>query len=176
MGTVAMRTGPRAWTLTAAAFVVLAGGACGHAYYDVDQVRDAYSKRFTCPGDRIEAKQRADLALAPADSLLALASAREAPPPDVSADPGRLALWNERHEGEAARRAEQADRLRGFYRRFDLYEVTGCGAPVLYACETITVDPVDRAAGPATKERACHPVESLSGGSDPPRVVAHAHD
>ena len=82
--------------------------------------QEAFTREFSCPGDRVAVVPRPEV-----DVFTKMSgSAPAQPPPDVAADRGRLAVWNEdRAKSEA------------FYRaRFKAYEVSGCGKSALYAC------------------------------------------
>jgi len=78
--------------------------------------RESFSESNTCPPDRIEVRARSDVKNS---DLLP----RGEPPPDIKADPGRRAMWEE----EQARRAKSADGC-------TIYEARGCGQQTLLCC------------------------------------------
>ena len=73
--------------------------------------RTQFSQDATCPEDRVAVRET-PLVLTPVE-----------PPPDVAADPQRLAMWQARDAEQ--RRAKQSDRY---------YVVSGCGASHVYRC------------------------------------------
>jgi hypothetical protein len=98
---------------------ILSGLALGGCESVLDGSKDEFSKEFTCPLDRIEARPRPDLR----PSSLNGDRATD-PPKDIAADPDRRRMWQTDHETMMAR--EDA--------RDDVFELRGCGRHVLYAC------------------------------------------
>jgi hypothetical protein len=82
-------------------------------------VRERFALDHSCPEERVSAHERSDVK--PSDILLAH---DEQPPPEVAADPQRLAMWRDRNRAQA----ERWDDDHG------VYEVQGCGAAGVYAC------------------------------------------
>jgi hypothetical protein len=79
--------------------------------------REAFSKEFTCPADRVEVRERPDVKM----SMLRETSK---PPADVAADPGRLAMWN----AEQEKSRTNADGL------CEMFEARGCNQQTLMCC------------------------------------------
>ena len=79
--------------------------------------REKFSNEVTCPEERVEVRERSDLT----PSML---RAQVPPPPDVAADPGRLAMWKAKEE-ESNENADQA---------CDMFEARGCGKQSLVCC------------------------------------------
>jgi hypothetical protein len=82
----------------------------------LDGSKRNFSSEFTCPIERVDAHPRPDLH----PSSLEGAS----PPADIAADPGRLKMWRDRQA--------KSNELRDS--NDDIFELTGCGHHVLYAC------------------------------------------
>ncbi len=96
------------------ASLVLTTAACqGKA----DGVRERFSASFTCPADRVEVRERADVT----PSMLRV---REELPADIKADPGRLAMWREKQA-----KSDQASDS-----SCEMFEARGCGKQSLYCC------------------------------------------
>jgi len=72
---------------------IVATLACAACQGPVDTARQTFSQRHSCPLDRLEARERADVGAYP----LVWGTGRE-PPPAVKADPGRLAVSPTRAE------------------------------------------------------------------------------
>ncbi|HEY1557936.1 MAG TPA: hypothetical protein VGF94_24070 [Kofleriaceae bacterium] len=89
---------PRRLLALVAATVAVA--ACAFDARARPEVRSDFVRDATCPADRVTVAQ----ASAPA------------PPPDVAADPGRLAVWNDQP------------------RQHHEYVARGCGQELRYAC------------------------------------------
>ena len=100
-------------------FLALAacGGACAKAPDDVlvDQAARIFERQTSCPTDRLQIHH--------AEVRLAGLLEPEAPPAEVAADAGRLAVWNETRDRELA----------GFD-RLTAVDVTGCGSHATYFC------------------------------------------
>ena len=87
--------------------------------------KQEFSKKYSCPDDRVTVKERGDIDPA---TLLYPPSADEAPPDEVKNDPGRLAKWQADHK-------EQRETVEAGYRRsYQIYEASGCDHAVLLAC------------------------------------------
>ncbi len=92
------------------AFTLCLVVGCEHSV--TDDAKEYFSAENTCPLERVEARERTDLK----DSTFRTT----APPKDVAADPGRLAMW---HEQQASR-----DRV------YRIVQVRGCDKHVVYEC------------------------------------------
>jgi hypothetical protein len=79
--------------------------------------REKFSQELTCPAERVEVRERSDLK----PSML---YPQVSPPPDIAADPGRLAMW----KAEQEKRDENADEA------CDLFEARGCNQQSLVCC------------------------------------------
>jgi hypothetical protein len=79
--------------------------------------RDHFASDFTCPNERVTVTARKDLA------AVDLAVRPEAPPKDIAADPGRLAIWQK----AAAQRA-------AYYDGKSVIQARGCEHEVFYIC------------------------------------------
>ncbi len=84
--------------------------------------RESFAHEFTCPSERVTVTPRKDLVGAD------LAVRQEAPPKDIAADPGRLAVWQK----EAARR-------RADYDGTSVIQARGCEHELLYVCGDLRV-------------------------------------
>lgn len=87
-----------------------------------DGAREQVSKAIACPLDRVTAKERPDL-----DAWqLRMGNVPELPaPPDVAADPQRLAMWKEQQQAKLARPS-------GY--RGVVIEVSACGSTLMMDC------------------------------------------
>jgi hypothetical protein len=99
---------------TLAVFAALLAGGCKNV---VEGAKDEFSKEFTCPLDRVEARARPELHRSDLES-------QPTPPKDIAADPARLKMWQEQQAKVNAARDSQDD----------IVELRGCGHQVLYAC------------------------------------------
>ena len=86
--------------------------------------REHFSKDLTCPEDRVEVRERADVK---ASAWMRV----ETPPADVAADPERLKMWQAKQD-ERRSYEESSDAI---------FEAKGCGAQKLYACHRHNKDP-----------------------------------
>lgn len=87
---------------------------------------EQFAVKHSCPEERVTVRERDDLRW----STIARPPAQRAkptPPPDVSADPGRLAKWT---KDNAARETSFDETLDGF----DVFEVSGCDQRELMGC------------------------------------------
>jgi hypothetical protein len=100
------------WSI-ASIFLVLSASACQSLD---DGARDEFAGHFTCPKERVEVRSRPDL------NSYDLTWGRAQPPPDVAADPQRLALWKEKQQDSRSRGSDP------------VFELRGCGHSVLYHC------------------------------------------
>lgn len=82
--------------------------------------RETFSLQFSCPEERLAVTARADV-----DAYaLRFASAMPKPPPEVSVDPARLAVWQ-----------RDQDRARAAWNgRFTAFQVRGCEHQETYLC------------------------------------------
>lgn len=79
--------------------------------------QEDFTRAYSCPKERVTATPRPDL------SAYDLAVGPNKPPPDVAADPGRLAEWKK----------QQADVAAG-YRGEVVIQVSGCGHEAYDLC------------------------------------------
>ncbi len=93
----------------------------GCAMSMAEGARHIFSEKNICPADRVTVHKRADI---PPHTLLAPQRTDQQPPPEVSADPERLALWNKLQQDRQATVDEAGT----------TYEVAGCGQSVMYVC------------------------------------------
>jgi hypothetical protein len=94
--------------------LALSQGACQS--FD-DGAKTTFSKSFTCPAERIEARARPDLR--PSEWLKG-----RKPSSEIASDPDRLGMWQK----------EQDQRLAYEDGHYWMYEARGCGHEVLYEC------------------------------------------
>lgn len=73
---------------------------------------DEFSEKFSCPNDSITSKKRPDVDVAQFEKAAT-------PPPEVAADPARLAVWKSHQPGAWD---------------VDFFELEGCGHHVLWGC------------------------------------------
>jgi hypothetical protein len=78
--------------------------------------RENFATSHTCPPDRVTVAPRPDMTR---NSL----TPRPAPPPEVAADPGRLAYWR-----------EQLEKAESNLLPCEVFELTGCGQHQLVCC------------------------------------------
>jgi hypothetical protein len=83
----------------------------------LDDVRKEFSKDNTCPVERVEARERSELKPSQLDW-------NPAPPAEIAADAGRLAMWKAERDKQNAN-TDGRDRV---------FEARGCGHQTLYAC------------------------------------------
>jgi hypothetical protein len=84
---------------------------------------EQFGKDYSCPEDRVEAREREDVR----GSTLFIGPSTATPPEEVKKDPARLAKW----------RADQAESQKGAIAVYDgmtVFEVTGCQHRAFYAC------------------------------------------
>lgn len=84
--------------------------------------RESFARELSCPDERITVTPRKDLVGAD------LAIRPEAPPKDIAADPGRLAIWQK----------EEARRLAD-YEGTSVMQARGCDRELLYICGDLKV-------------------------------------
>jgi len=111
----ALRSRAPALALIAAVMLV----ACNS---DETMARESFARQFTCPNERITVTPRKDLV------AVDLTFRPEAPPKDIAADPGRLAIWQK----EEARRAAE-------YEGKSVIQARGCEHEVFYICGQLRV-------------------------------------
>ena len=88
-----------------------------------DGAKEEMAARWTCPPERITTVTREDLV---AGELMAAATTPE-PPPEVAADPGRLAYFREEQK-------KHAEKVADAYSSFVVIEAKGCDHQQLLAC------------------------------------------
>jgi hypothetical protein len=110
-------------------FATATGGAAlaGCAVSRHDWARDKFAQDLACPPDRVSVVKRPDLRSPPR---------LPAPPPDVAADPDRLAYWNKLHASEVEATQKAA-------RNTQVFEVTGCGQQRIMDCDYFE-EPIDQ--------------------------------
>ena len=84
--------------------------------------RSLFSATHTCPAEGVTVQPRPDV---PQHSLLTAQRSAKPIPPEVAANPERLALWNKMHPSADA----------DLDRAGTTYEVSGCGHTTLYVCD-----------------------------------------
>ncbi len=110
------------------------------------QAKDDFAKEFSCPDARVVVKERPDLN---ADEVLQRKKTKQqkaAPPPDVAADPARLAKWTKDQADSDALRVSM-------HAGYDVFEVTGCDHKNLVVCHRPT----------GKGNNAAHPSCSIEG-------------
>ena len=80
--------------------------------------REDFSRAHTCPMDRVEARERADIRPS------SLRYGEDKPPAEIAADPGRLKMWQD----------ERTKDRQDYDSSNKTFEVRGCGHLTLYAC------------------------------------------
>jgi hypothetical protein len=85
-----------------------------------------FSQQKTCPLERVKVRPRPDV---PPHTLLEAPASQQPIPPEVAADPERLAMWNKTHQSTDANIDQVAT----------TYEVDGCGDTAMYVCDHPTV-------------------------------------
>lgn len=92
--------------------------ACSQKSFDYRAEAQAeLAKTYSCPKDRVTATPRPDL------SAYDLQVGAQVPPPDVAADPGRLAVWKQKQQA-----------LKSDYDRQKVMEARGCDKHIYYVC------------------------------------------
>jgi hypothetical protein len=109
---------PRGALAACAAWLLSLAGC----YHPASEAADEFSMRFYCPADRVVVRPRPDIQ--PHTVPLVLTSVRRMPPPEVQADPDRLAMWNNR----LSKHDTEVDST------YDIFQVDGCDRKVLEAC------------------------------------------
>ncbi|HYD43394.1 MAG TPA: hypothetical protein VEB43_21355 [Anaeromyxobacter sp.] len=121
-------------SLARSAVLTLAFAVVSTACTPLDRgAREQFSRDRSCPLDRVEVRRRADLQ---AWDVTFVEIRRAAPPDDIARDRERLALW----------RKTQHEKQDGWNDDYDVYELRGCGAQVLVACNR-PVEPDGRFTG-----------------------------
>jgi hypothetical protein len=87
--------------------------------------QETFEVEHSCPAARLEVRAHPELAWV---DVLDADSPSAAPPPEVAADAGRLAIWSREQAKLRASRAKS-------YARHVVVEVRGCGYRELYGCE-----------------------------------------
>jgi hypothetical protein len=112
---------PPSGVLAFFAVLVLSAGSVQTA------VKEKFSFDFTCPVERIEVRDRSDIK--PSD--FKVKDPPPLPPPEVAADPARLALWRERNPD---RRSDvDFDNLLDIDNSVE--EARGCNRKAMYRCD-----------------------------------------
>lgn len=112
------------WSPTCALLALATGlSACASLN---DGASSVFSQRYTCPEThmRVAAREDLDAAAVVRQWHAESGTSPAAPPAEVSADPARLALWEEQRARALAALAEG-----------DAFEVSGCGHHELYVCQ-----------------------------------------
>ncbi len=136
---------------------------------------EVFSRELTCPAERVSAVERPELpwrrVLEATGSPVHQPVRRATPPPEVAADPGRLALWEQQQsEQEAGRNAI-------FYNR-GTWLVEGCGERRLVGCLDVTTR--TNGSRGTTAGVTCDMVDAgvsarvLAGEAAPPLQASHA--
>ena len=82
--------------------------------------KEHFSKDYSCPPDRIEARDRPDLH----PSSFRTQPPTPTPPAAVAADPARLAIWEKNHRVDITQYDDD----------YDIEEAHGCGHDAFYQC------------------------------------------
>jgi hypothetical protein len=107
----------------AAAAVILSASVAGCESAST-AARNHFARAYSCPEDRVVIKPRDDIKW----STVAMHRSEEKPPPEVAADPARLAKWKKDKDDEYRPLQESFD-------SFDVFEGTGCDHDVLLGCK-----------------------------------------
>ena len=105
------------WVLAAALLAI--GSGCG---VRASEVREVFAEDNNCPEDRVEVKKRSDLSA----WSVSTGGLVKKPPPDVAADPERLAMWQKK------RKQLQKNSERNSW----VFEARGCGQEAILVCGT----------------------------------------
>jgi hypothetical protein len=89
------------------------------------RAREEFARAYSCPEDRVVIKPRPDVRWS---TVLFPQLGKSAPPPEVAADPERLAKWKKDQSDADARTAESFD-------SYDVFEGSGCDHDVLLGCK-----------------------------------------
>jgi len=108
------------WTLWASIIALPVCGLVavlfpGHDISSRD-AKQAFSREFFCPEERIDARRRTDV------NVWDITHGADEPPAELKADPARVALWKQ----------QQRNRRHG--NRGPVFQMSGCGNDVLYEC------------------------------------------
>jgi hypothetical protein len=88
-----------------------------------DGAREEFARRHSCPEDRVTVQERDDANAAE----IAFGFEEGEPPPEVAADPERLAKWKQDAEEKRTRAEDGASSL-------GIFEVGGCDTSMLLVC------------------------------------------
>jgi hypothetical protein len=138
--------------------VVLAMLACE----PVDAPRQSFASQSACPAGETTVVPRPDY-------RIPLPPSETQPPPEVAADPARLADWHRRDE--AAKRLNTQTSCGAALPTFDAFEVTGCGQDVILCCAhspTPGGRPVSSGDEPCVQQPLAGGSPPLRGGGSPP--------
>jgi hypothetical protein len=112
--------------------------------------REEFGRQYSCPDDRVTARERPDIA--PETVLDPMRTRAAAPPPEVAADPGRLAKWQADRDAALAARKHMYD-------DYEIHEVSGCDHTQLMACH----HPISRSGGAQIANVSCQIVTLPTG-------------
>ena len=87
-----------------------------------DGAKETFAKDYSCPADRVESRDRPDLRHSSFDTGPTTPTPK--PPPDIAADPARLAMWQRRHQHDPTELDSTTD----------VEEARGCGKQAFYFC------------------------------------------
>lgn len=115
------------WLLSIILFLAALGGFFYWIFFaSLEPVaRSAFSAAHSCPDDRLTSRERTDLQLF--DVAFGPAPQTAEPPPEVRADPARLAMWQSTRQQDDANRQQWND-------AGQVFEVEGCDRREVYAC------------------------------------------
>jgi len=105
-------------TLAPILLAALAAGGCKSLEKGA---REEFSRRYSCPEDRVEVRRRADVK---AYDLVFSRLAPARPPDDVAADPARLAVWEK----------DEREKRETWNSSWAVFEARGCGHESLQSC------------------------------------------
>jgi hypothetical protein len=86
--------------------------------------REEFGRAHSCPLERVEIKKRSDVRW----STVAWSGPGDVPPPEVQADPARLAKWKDDQEKTHAPLVKALD-------EHDVFEAHGCGHDSFVGCK-----------------------------------------
>ena len=98
--------------------LMLTATVLGTACSNESVARETFSRERSCPLDGITAKEHPEI------SAYGLTHAKAQPPPDIAADPARLAVWKANEDQSK----KQIDNIR------TVVEVAGCNEKAYYTC------------------------------------------
>jgi hypothetical protein len=111
------------WMRTASITVFALAASTGCRKSLSEGAREAFARKHSCPEDRVIVQQRDDVN--PAEIVPGFEG--EEPPPEVAADPDRLAKWKQDVEEKRAKAEDAVSSLA-------VFEVSGCDTSMVMLC------------------------------------------